>query len=275
MTQPFHEAGHAQPGHAQPDAMQPRPAGRLYQPPRFVPTSHLPSYGPQQVSQPGPHWPDGYAYPYQDPYGYPEPYGRPPRRGNGMAVAGFVLSFLVGLLGLIFSIIGFRRSREPGRGGRGLAIAGIVISTLNLLAGALLVATASGSSGATGNSSTSVTAGGSSAAAPPVATAPVSTTTVPDACHVIIPAATGAQADLQTADSEAEMMQKVNTLADTIRQQGAASGDNGFAQDAANLADQYRALVRAVESGRKPDFSALEKAAEQIGYDCGKVGVTG
>ena len=94
------------------------------------------------------------------------------------------------------------------------------------------------------------------------------------ACHVIVPAATGAQADLQTADGPEEMVQKVQDLADTIEHQGAATGDSAFAQDTAGLADQYRALLASARSGKVPDFSALQKAAEQVGYDCGKAGVT-
>ena len=51
---------------------------------------------------------------------------------NGMATAGFVLSFFVSVLGLIFSIIGLVRSRRMNGNGRGLAIAGIIISAIHL-----------------------------------------------------------------------------------------------------------------------------------------------
>lgn len=47
---------------------------------------------------------------------------------NGFAIAGFILSFLGGLLGLIFSIIGCVKAPQYGGKGRGLAIAGITIS---------------------------------------------------------------------------------------------------------------------------------------------------
>lgn len=46
---------------------------------------------------------------------------------NGMAIAGFILSFFIPLLGLIFSIIGLKRSKETNNG-KGLSIAGIIIS---------------------------------------------------------------------------------------------------------------------------------------------------
>jgi Tfp pilus assembly protein PilE len=56
-------------------------------------------------------------------------------RTSGFAIAGFVLAFFVGILGLIFSIIGYnevKRSNGSVKGG-GLAIAGIVISILTTI----------------------------------------------------------------------------------------------------------------------------------------------
>lgn len=52
---------------------------------------------------------------------------------NGMAIAGFVLSFFFALLGLIFSIIGLNKSKEMGGKGRGLALAGIIISAVSMV----------------------------------------------------------------------------------------------------------------------------------------------
>lgn len=49
---------------------------------------------------------------------------------NGWAIAGFVCSFLAPGLGLIFSIIGYKRLQEYGDKQRGLAVAGIIISSL-------------------------------------------------------------------------------------------------------------------------------------------------
>jgi len=54
---------------------------------------------------------------------------------NGMAIAGFVLSFLIPLLGLIFSIIGLHSANQRAdQSGRGLAIAGIIISSVIMVA---------------------------------------------------------------------------------------------------------------------------------------------
>ncbi len=57
---------------------------------------------------------------------------------NGYAVAGFILSFLFALLGLIFSIIGLNKANERNGAGKGLATAGIVISIINMLLGFIL-----------------------------------------------------------------------------------------------------------------------------------------
>ena len=51
---------------------------------------------------------------------------------SGMAIAGFVLSFLIPILGIIFSAIGLSQCSN-GRKGRGLAIAGLVISIMWML----------------------------------------------------------------------------------------------------------------------------------------------
>lgn len=50
---------------------------------------------------------------------------------NGMATAGFVLSFFVPLLGLIFSILGLKKVKETSAG-KGLATAGIINSSIAL-----------------------------------------------------------------------------------------------------------------------------------------------
>lgn len=51
---------------------------------------------------------------------------------NGMAIAGFILSFFIPLLGLIFSILGLKRSKETNNG-KGLSTAGIIISCVTMV----------------------------------------------------------------------------------------------------------------------------------------------
>lgn len=54
-------------------------------------------------------------------------------RTNGMAIAGFVLSFFIPLLGIIFSAIALGQIRRRGGRGHGLAVAGLVISIATIL----------------------------------------------------------------------------------------------------------------------------------------------
>jgi len=53
-------------------------------------------------------------------------------RTSGMAIAGFVCAFFLPLLGLIFSIMGLNQANRSGGQirGQGLAVAGIVISII-------------------------------------------------------------------------------------------------------------------------------------------------
>lgn len=91
-----------------------------------------PNYNPNQPPQQPPYPP---PYPYPPPPYYPQ-YPLPmPTRTSGMAIAGFVLSFFCGLLGLIFSVIGYNECQNSNGmvTGQGLAIAGIVISSLSML----------------------------------------------------------------------------------------------------------------------------------------------
>lgn len=63
-------------------------------------------------------------------------------RTSGLAIAGFVCSFFCGLLGLIFSILGYNECKRSGGtvGGGGLALAGIIISVLSLVGNLAVVA---------------------------------------------------------------------------------------------------------------------------------------
>lgn len=54
------------------------------------------------------------------------------KKGNGVAIAGFVLSFFIPLVGLILSIVGAKKSKETNSG-KGLSIAGIILSSIGLI----------------------------------------------------------------------------------------------------------------------------------------------
>ena len=72
---------------------------------------------------------------------------------NPWAIAGFVLSLVnivlgevivPGVLGLIFSIMGYNQIKEKGGKGKGLAIAGIIISAISLALYILIIITVIG-----------------------------------------------------------------------------------------------------------------------------------
>ena len=58
---------------------------------------------------------------------------------NGMAVAGFVCSFFIPILGWIFGGIGLSRSKKRNRKGKALSIAVIVISCVNFVLGLMIL----------------------------------------------------------------------------------------------------------------------------------------
>ncbi len=57
------------------------------------------------------------------------------KKGNGMAIAGFVCSFFIPILGWVFGGIGLKRSGERDGKGKGFSIAAIVIATVMFIIG--------------------------------------------------------------------------------------------------------------------------------------------
>ncbi len=101
-------------------------------------------------------YPGGGAVPPQTPYNPymqgGQPNGQPGWSGscgsvppeanqkyNGLAIAGFICSFLVSLPGLILSIVGLNQIKKQGGKGKGLAIAGIIISAAGMVIQVILV----------------------------------------------------------------------------------------------------------------------------------------
>lgn len=122
MTQPTNPYGGERPQYGatpQPQAQQPNPYAQEY------------GYaGQQQYTQPG------YGQAPQQPYGQPyaqQPAVYPQDRWNGMAIAGFVCSFIFSIVGLVLSIIGYNQTKKTGEKGKELALAGIIISGLSIV----------------------------------------------------------------------------------------------------------------------------------------------
>lgn len=100
-----------------------------------------PYSAPQNTNNPN--GPGGYYYAPQNG-GYYPPQPQDTGESNSMAIAGFVCSFFIPLLGLIFSIIGLNKSKNLNGRGRGMAIAGIVISVASWVLGIIIISAAFG-----------------------------------------------------------------------------------------------------------------------------------
>ena len=61
---------------------------------------------------------------------YAVPVEEPKKEGNGMALAGFICSFFVPLLGWIFGGIGLSRAKKREGKGKGFSIAALVIASV-------------------------------------------------------------------------------------------------------------------------------------------------
>lgn len=53
--------------------------------------------------------------------------------GNTIAIVGFVFSFLIALVGLICSVVGYKNAVKQGAPHKGLALAGIIISIVSMV----------------------------------------------------------------------------------------------------------------------------------------------
>ncbi len=55
------------------------------------------------------------------------------QKTNIFAIVGFILSFFIHLVGLILSIIGYKKAQEYNNSGKSLALAGIIISVIGMV----------------------------------------------------------------------------------------------------------------------------------------------
>ncbi len=81
--------------------------------------------------------PEAASAPQAQPTSSPQPVYTAAPPTNGMAVAGFVCSFVMPLVGLILSLVSLNQIKTNHEGGKGLAIAGVVISSIFLVLGLL------------------------------------------------------------------------------------------------------------------------------------------
>lgn len=71
----------------------------------------------------------------------PDAPAAPPAGRNGLAIAGFILAFLIAPIGFILSLIGLIQAARRGQKGKVLATLGLVISVLIMAGTGLVVAT--------------------------------------------------------------------------------------------------------------------------------------
>ncbi|MGW6534904.1 DUF4190 domain-containing protein [Streptomyces sp. NPDC055011] len=146
---PGHAPGPAAPGYGHPPA---GPATGAYGYPAAGPATGAygyPAAGPATGA---------YGYPAAGAYGYPParpmPYGPMSGQNNGMGTAGLVLgiigtclfwvwgvpSIVLGVLGLIFGILGRKRANRGEASNGGTATAGIVLGSVSIVLGAAVLA---------------------------------------------------------------------------------------------------------------------------------------
>ncbi|MFJ7060362.1 DUF4190 domain-containing protein [Streptomyces griseobrunneus] len=140
------------------DSTGPIPAPGGFGPaPSAVPPPPTGPGGPGQAPPPTGHY--GYpappaqpygGYPGYDPYGGQQPWGPQPSNGLGTAalvlgiisVVGFCMygvNIILGILALIFGIIGLGRAKRGEATNRGMAIAGIITGSIGIVIGSVLL----------------------------------------------------------------------------------------------------------------------------------------
>lgn len=236
--------------------------------------------------------PYGQPQPYGDqPAGGPQPYGQvqapPPPPGYGfppaqqktntMSILGLVFAFLIPLLGIVFSAIGLKQTRERGEGGRGLAVAGLIISIIFTLIWVLLWVFVFAVAGAAVKQAGGIDAALSSAssAANHSAGGKADDKGVANACHVIIPAAAAFDANAGTTPQEVQA--KLGELSTTLQSAAASTTDPAFIADVQKLVDDFAALSESMSQGQDPSSleGALTADGGKIDQDCAAVGVPG
>lgn len=225
--------------------------------------------------------------PFGQPYGQvqtppppPPGYGFPPpaQKTNTMSILGLVFAFLIAPLGIVFSALGLKQTKERNEGGRGLALTGLILSIIFTLIWVLLWVFVFAVAGAAVKAAGGVDAIESSASSASQALASQSAANdkgVADACRVIVPAA--ANSGLEDASTPAEIQAKINTLVTTMQSAAAGTTDPTFIADVQKLVDDFNAVSTYAAKGKDPSSleAALTADGTKIDNDCAAVGVTG
>jgi hypothetical protein len=191
-----------------------------------------------------------------------------------MAILGLVFAFVFSPLGIVFSALGLKQTRQRNEGGRGLAVAGLIVSIIFTVLGLLwlilavtVLSSAVRSAGAIDSAASSASralaseGAGLNASANPRVTA---------ACLAIMPALTAAGSDLGTGVTAQDSQAEIAALTRTLQAAATASGDKTFTAHVQKLVDDLRALSTAVSQGRDPSSleDALSTDGDALDQDC-------
>ena len=203
-----------------------------------------------------------------------------------MSILGLVFAFVFSPLGIVFSAIGLKQTKERNEGGRGLAVAGLIVSIIFTIFWVIWLivlvaftsaavktasdidAAASSASSAFASASSAFNDGASGAGK-------ADDKGVADACNVIIPAASSS--DLENASSVEEYQASIADLVQTLQSAAASTTDASFIADVQKLVDDFNAASAAVGKGQDPSSlaGALTADGTKIDEDCAAVGVSG
>ncbi|GII25228.1 DUF4190 domain-containing protein [Planosporangium mesophilum] len=212
-----------------PETPQPNPSDQAAAPAPDAPQHGAPQHGAPQHGAPQYGAPQ-YGAPGAAPYAAPAP----EQGTNGLAIAGLILAFLIAPVGFVLSIIALIQTRKRQQKGRGLAIAGVIVSVLSMLASIAIVVAIFATVGKNVATVTDPGCVSGKEAITKAASAPTSTD--PDTTKAQLQAAVD---ELNAAAAKAEH--------DNVRQAMKA------------LADDYSAIVTAINTGTTPASDLMDK----------------
>jgi Domain of unknown function (DUF4190) len=204
--------------------------------------------------------------PYQQPgYDYPQP-GYQPQKTNTMAILGLVFAFVFSPLGIVFSALGLKQTKERREGGRGLALAGLILSIVFILIGILVAVLMLAVVAPAVEDATQAAQ----------AAAGEDPTGVVAACDVIVPAVVGLDGQLASVTTPEGYAQVLTALGAAMEAAAAQTTDPEFIAHVQTLSGDFQQAVDAVSNGQDPTFlqDALTADGTTIDNDCAAAGWT-
>ena len=220
-------------------------------------------YGPPSGPVQSPDAPQG-----QPAFGHGTP-GYPPagsRKTNTMAILGLVFAFVFSPLGVVFSAIGLKQTKERREGGRGLALAGLILSIVFILIGILVAVLMLAVVAPAVEEATQ--AQGAAAVEDP--------TGVVAACDIIVPAVVGLDTQLAGVTTPEDYAGVMTALSAAMEAAAGQTTDPEFIAHVQTLSADFRQAADTVADGQDPSFlaEALATDGTAIDDDCAAAGWT-